>query len=85
MGKASIWREQKRAHASVYTPLPASGRLESVVAPGVALISVLALGMWVMWFGLGGWSSHCLSSLFAAAMYLLVTFVIFKLWFLTTC
>ena len=83
-----IWREQKRAHASIYTPLPASGQLESVVAPGVALISVLAPGMWVTWFAGGwggGWSSHCLSSLFAAAMCLLVTFVIFKLWFLSTC
>ena len=50
-----------------------------MAAPGVALISVLA--PWNVMGDVVEWAVLTLNSLFAAATCLLVTFVIFKLWF----
>ena len=67
-------KKKKKRHVHHFTPLP-----RSVATPGVALISVLA--PWNVMGDVVEWAVLTLNSLFAAATCLLVTFVIFKLWF----
>lgn len=75
MGKAGIWREQKRARASIYIPL---GWRASALSR-----SIFSSGPWVTGDMAG--VSRCLSSLFPAAVCLLITFAISQLWLLIAC